>query len=66
MASEDQEADPQRQEPGAESGDAGQGGDQEGSAGVAEFAADLGGAHGLAQPPSRRGAGEGGEAKRGD
>jgi hypothetical protein len=43
-----------------------QGGDQEGSAGVAEFAADLGGAHGLAQPPSRRGAGEGGEAKRGD
>lgn len=66
MAGEEQEADRQPQHPGAEPGDAGQGGHQHGSAGVAEFAADLSGAHSLAQPPSWRGAREGGEAERGD
>src|SRR2546430_6706123 len=34
--------------------------------GVAEFPADLGGAHGLAEPALGRGGGEGGEAEGGD
>jgi hypothetical protein len=50
----------------AEVGWGGDGANQERSAGVAEFAADLGGAHGLAEPARWGGGGEGGEAEGGD
>jgi hypothetical protein len=51
--------------PQAEAGWGGDGANQERSAGVAEFAADLGSAHGLTQA-ARWGGGEGREAEGGD
>jgi len=49
-----------------EGGGGGDGRDQQGAAGVAEFAAEFGVAHGLAEPFGWGGGGQGGEALRRD
>src|SRR5258708_7468465 len=53
------------EEAAGQGGGAGRGGDGEGAAGVAEFASDFRGAHGLPEPAGRGGGGQGGEAERG-
>src|SRR5258708_25210968 len=54
------------QQRGGEGDGGGEGADEEGAAGVAEFAADFGGAHGLAESFGWGGGGKVGESDRGD
>ena len=53
-------------EAAGEGGGRGDGGDDQWAAGVAEFAAEFGGAHGLAEPFGRGPSGQRREAERGD
>src|SRR6188472_645160 len=62
----DDEESGQDQERGRQGGGGGEGADQQGSASIAEFAADFGGAEGLAEPFFWGGDGEVGEPDRRD